>query len=208
MGNAYMRKVKEVIVVEGRYDKNTIAQVVDSVIIETSGFNIFSDSEKLALLRKIADTRGLILFTDSDKAGFQIRGKLRGMLGGAGVKHAYIPDIPGREKRKASMSKEGKLGVEGMTREVIIEALKRAGATFEDASARLSCDFGNAITKNDLYVAGLSGGRDSANKRRGLLRRLGLPERLSANSLVEVLNVLYTRDEFMDILSRLSGQDF
>jgi len=192
------QSIKEVIVVEGRYDKNTVAQVVDATIIELSGFRVFSDKDKINLLRKLADKRGLIIFTDSDKAGFFIRGRLRGMLDDLEIKHAYIPDIPGKEKRKTESSKEGKLGVEGMTPDVIITALKRAGATFD-------CETGTSesrqpISKADLFEAGLSGRNDSALKRHKLLKQLQLPERLSANGLLDVLNSLYTRDEFLSIL--------
>ena len=189
-----MKRIREVIVVEGRYDKNTVAQAVSATIVETSGFRVFSDKDKLALLRKLAQKRGLIILTDGDKAGFFIRGKLRGMLGAEGVKHAYIPDIEGYERRKTAPSKEGKLGVEGMPPDVIIRALVRAGATFEDESQPENAE--SAITKADLYRAGLSGGPNSATKRRELQRRLELPERLSANALLDVLNILYSYDEF------------
>ena len=189
-----MKCVREVIVVEGRYDKNTVAQAVSGAIIETSGFGIFSDKDKLALLRKLAEKRGLIIFTDPDGAGFFIRGRLRGLLNNADVKHAYIPDIKGREKRKSSPSKENKLGVEGMSPDVIITALERAGATFEESPPQTGA--AARITKADLYSVGLSGGVDSAKKRRELLKRLDLPERLSANGLLDVLNILYTSGEF------------
>jgi len=193
-----MRRIKEVIVVEGRYDKNTVAQVVDATIIETSGFGVFSDKEKLALLRKLAGKRGLIILTDSDKAGFFIRGRLGGMLDGADVRHAYIPDIKGRERRKTTASKDGKIGVEGMPAEIIIKALERAGATFSDEPPVS----GNPvrITKADLFSAGYSGGPGSAGKRRELLIRLELPERLSSNGLLDVLNILFDRDEFLKLL--------
>jgi len=190
-----LKRVREVIVVEGRYDKNTVAQAVIGTIIETSGFGVFSNDEKIALLRRLAEKRGLVILTDSDKAGFFIRGRLRGMLDGANVKHAYTPDLKGRERRKQSPSKEGKLGVEGMTPEVILKALEQSGATFEDEPA-LPRSPGN-ITKADLYSAGLSGGTGSAQKRRELLKSLNLPERLSANGMLDVLNILYTRDEFL-----------
>ena len=198
-----MKRVREVIVVEGRYDKNTVAQVVDATMIETSGFSIFSDKEKLSLLRRLADSRGLIIFTDADGAGFFIRGRLRGLLENANVKHAYIPDVKGREKRKSKNSKEGKLGVEGMSRDVILAALERAGATFEDAAPDTVLNTGSTerITKADLYSAGLSGGIDSAKKRRELLASLSLPERLSANGMLDVLNILYTREEFLSYCS-------
>ena len=194
-----MKRVKEVIVVEGRYDKNTVAQIVGATIIETSGFGIFSDKDKLALLRTIAGKRGLIILTDSDRAGFFIRGRLRGMLDDANVRHAYIPDIRGHERRKTIPSKEGKLGVEGMNADVIIKALQNAGSTFEDEPAHT----GNSerITKMDLYTVGLSGGTGSAQKRRELQKRLELPERLSTNSFLDVLNILFTRDEFMSMFT-------
>jgi len=194
-----IRKVREVIVVEGRYDKNSVAQAVSAVIIETSGFRVFSDKQKLALLRRLAGKRGLIILTDSDGAGFFIRGRLRGMLGETDVKHAYIPDVTGREKRKTSPSQEGKLGVEGMRPEVILGALERAGATFIDEPA--SNVEQTRITKTDMYTAGLSGSAGSAGKRRELLKQLELPERLPANSLLDVLNALYTREEFFFLLN-------
>ena len=190
-----MKKVREIIIVEGRYDKNTVAQSVNATIIETSGFGVFSDSDKVMLLRRLAEKNGLIILTDSDKAGFFIRGRLQGMLNGADIKHAYIPDVDGREKRKPSSSKEGKLGVEGMSPEVINMALQRAGATFEDVSPGLSIL--PSITKTDMYAAGLSGGPYSSQRRAELLQRLGLPKRLSANGLLDVLNALFTREEFL-----------
>jgi len=193
-----MMRIKEVIVVEGRYDKNTVSQAVDAVIIEISGFQIFSDKEKIALLRTLADKRGLIILTDSDKAGFFIRGRLKGMLEGANVKHAYIPDIIGCERRKTQPSKEGKLGVEGMSTEIIISALKQAGAEFENDSNPPAPS--ELISKADLFQLGLSGVPNSAVKRRELLKKLSLPERLSSNALVDVLNALYTRDEFCKMI--------
>jgi len=198
MGVEGKKTVREVIVVEGRYDKNTVAQVVSGTIIETSGFGVFTNKDKLALLRRLAEKRGLIILTDSDRAGFFIRGRLHGMLGDANVKHAYIPSVDGREKRKTTPSKEGKLGVEGMEPDVIIKALSRAGATFEDESARVCSE--DRITKTDMFSAGLSGGVNSTRIRRDLLKRLDLPERLTANGLLDVLNILFTRDEFLDIL--------
>ncbi|MCL2391325.1 MAG: DUF4093 domain-containing protein [Oscillospiraceae bacterium] len=189
-----MKRIKEVIVVEGKYDKSTVAGAVDATIIELSGFQIFSDKEKLALLHRLAEKCGLIILTDSDRAGFFIRGRLRGMINDENVKHAYIPDISGKEQRKPSPSKEGKLGVEGMTSDVIITALTNAGATFEDEEP-ISSDKPK-ISNADLFAAGLSGSANSAIKRRELLRRLDLPERLSSSGLLDVLNILYTRDEF------------
>lgn len=194
-----MVKVKEVIVVEGRYDKNTLAQVVDAVIVETAGFGIFSDAEKLELIRRLAERQGIVILTDSDGAGFVIRNYLKGAVDPEKVKHAYIPDIAGREKRKRSWSKERKLGVEGMKPEVLLEALRRSGATLDDMAA-LEPDA--RISKADLYAAGLSGRPDSAVKRQALLKQLALPERLSPNALLDVLNALMSREEFLQLISR------
>ncbi len=188
-----MRKIREVIVVEGRYDKNALSQVVDAVILETAGFGIFNDRQKQKLLRTLAETRGLLVLTDPDGAGFVIRNFLKGITDPDRVKHAYVPDIPGRERRKSTASKEGKLGVEGMSPEILLEALRRAGASFEDEDETLRAA---AITKADLYARGLSGGEGSARKRRELLKRLDLPERLTADGLLDVLNALMSRDEF------------
>ena len=188
-----MRRIKEVIVVEGRYDKNTLSQVVDAAILETSGFGIFNDAAKRRLLKTLAETRGLIVLTDSDSAGFLIRNHIRGIVDPKLVKHAYIPDISGKERRKEKASKEGKLGVEGMRPEVLIEALKRAGATFDDSPAEQRPA---QITKADLYAKGLSGREGSAEKRRQLLQKLGLPERMSADAMLDVLNALMDRESF------------
>lgn len=196
-----MLKIREAIVVEGRYDKNTLRQIVDAPILETSGFGIFNDRERLALLRAIAETRGLIVLTDSDGAGFVIRRYLRGAIDPALIKHAYIPDVEGKERRKASRSKEGKLGVEGMRPEVLIEALRRAGATIEGETPHRTM---GEITKADLYAAGLSGGPGSAKKRKTLLCALSLPERMSANAMLEALNALMSRAEFLQCLTAVS----
>ncbi len=196
-----MLKIKEAIVVEGRYDKNTLAQLVDTVIIETSGFGIFKDKERLALLRRLAQTKGLIVLTDSDGAGFLIRGHLKGAIPPEQVKHAYIPDLYGKEKRKRIPGKEGKLGVEGMRPEVLETALRRAGATFLDEG--LVGERGEPITKTDLFLAGLSGGPDSSVRRETLLKALDLPGHMSANALLAVLNALYSRAEFQKALETL-----
>ena len=195
-----MIKIREAIVVEGRYDKNTLSQIVDAPILETSGFGIMKDKAQLSLLRKVADTRGLIVFTDSDGAGFVIRNFLKGAIPNAYLKHAYIPDIAGKERRKAAPGKEGKLGVEGMTPEVILQCLVRAGATLEGENAPASC---NELTKTDLAELGLSGGADSKAKRLALQRKLNLPEHMSSNALLQVLNLLYTKDEICSILEDL-----
>ncbi len=193
-----MVKVKEVIVVEGRYDKNTLSQVVDAVIVETAGFGIFSNAEKLALLRRMADRQGIVILTDSDGAGFVIRNYLKGAIDPQKVKHAYIPAIEGREKRKRSYSKERKLGVEGMRPEVLLDALRRSGATLDDTPNAIP---ESRISKADLYAAGLSGRTDSAVKRQALLKRLELPEQLSSNALLDVLNALMSREAFLELIS-------
>ncbi len=190
-----MINVKEVIVVEGRYDKDTLSQVFDAVIIETSGFGVFNDREKLALLRRLAEARGLVILTDSDGAGFVIRNFLKGSIDPALVKMAYVPEIEGKERRKDKRSKEGKLGVEGMSRDTLIDALRRAGATMDgEAPTHRS----GGITKATLYELGLSGRPDSAGRRRELLKKLGLPEKLGANALLDVLNALYDEKSLRD----------
>ena len=188
-----MHSVKEVIVVEGRYDKNTLSQVVDAVIIETSGFGIFNDAQKQKLLRTMAQARGLVVLTDSDGAGFVIRNFIKGCVDPACVKHAYIPDVYGKERRKAAPSKERKLGVEGMRPQVLLDALIRAGATVD---ARPAAESAARITKADMYKCGLSGGTGSREKRAALIKRLDLPEKLSADALLDVLNAIMTREEF------------
>ena len=188
-----MHSVKEVIVVEGRYDKNTLSQVVDAVIIETSGFGIFNDAQKQKLLRTMAQARGLVVLTDSDGAGFVIRNFIKGCVDPACVKHAYIPDVYGKERRKAAQSKEGKLGVEGMRPQVLLDVLIRAGATVDERPAAESAA---QITKADMYKCGLSGGTGSREKRAALIKRLDLPEKLSADALLDVLNAIMTREEF------------
>lgn len=195
-----MVKIKEAIVVEGRYDKNTLSQVVEAPILQTDGFGIMNNKEQLALLRHVAQKRGLIVFTDSDGAGFVIRNFLKSAIPPHQLKHAYIPDISGKERRKAAPGKEGKLGVEGMTPEVILNCLKRAGATFEgEHTSRQKGE----LTKLDLFYMGLSGGPDSKAKRLALLKMLELPEYMSANAMLQALNLLYTRDEIYRLVDTL-----
>ena len=191
-----MIKIREAIVVEGRYDKNTLSQIVDAPIIETSGFGIMKDKAQLAFLRQVAEKRGLVILTDSDGAGFVIRNFLKGAIPAERIKHAYIPDIAGKERRKSAPGKEGKLGVEGMRPEVILECLRRAGATIEGESAGEH----HTITKQDMMELGLSGGADSKTKRLALLKKLNLPEHMSANALLQALNLLYSSEELKTIL--------
>lgn len=195
-----MVKIREVVIVEGRYDKNTLRQVVDAPILETKGFGIFKNKQMQMYLRDAAQARGVIVLTDSDGAGFVIRNFLKGILPKEQVKHGYIPDIYGKERRKAAPGKEGKLGVEGMEPEALLEALRRAGATFEEEAAAPR----NEITKLDFYEAGLTGGANSAAKRKALLKKLRLPEHLSANGLLEALNLFYTKETLLSLLEELS----
>ena len=192
-----MIKIREAIVVEGRYDKNTLSQIVDAAILETSGFGIMKDKQQLALLRKVAAQRGLTVLTDSDGAGFVIRNYLKGAIPAAQLKHAYIPDVFGKERRKSAPGKEGKLGVEGMKPEIIIDALRKAGATIEgEGTARTA---GN-ITKQDLMAIGLSGGPNSREKRVALLKKLDLPAHTSSNAMLQALNLLLSLDELKEII--------
>ena len=196
-----MVKIREAIVVEGRYDKNTLSQIVDAPILETSGFGIMKDKAQLTLLRRVAKERGLIVFTDSDGAGFVIRNFLKGAIDKQYLKHAYIPDVAGKEKRKAAPGKEGKLGVEGMRPEIILDALHRCGATMgeESASSR------EEITKQDLMELGLSGGKDSSAKRLALLKELDLPAHMSANAMLQALNLLYSLEELRQKMAQMEN---
>lgn len=191
-----MLKIKEAIVVEGNYDKIKLSQLVDTTIIVTDGFMIFKNKAMMNMIGTLADKCGVIVFTDSDRAGFQIRNYIKNSLHGKNVKHAYIPDVKGKEKRKDKPSKEGFLGVEGISDEVILDALKDCVTPVDEKIAR-------KITKSDLCVAGLSGSPDSHTKRSMLLRKLNLPVRLSANAMLEVLNSVYGYDEFVRIIDEL-----
>ena len=203
-----MIRIREAILVEGRYDVNTVRQVVDTVVLESGGFRIFNDREQLQLLRRIAATRGLIVLTDSDGAGFVIRNYLKGALSSGTVKQAYVPDIAGKERRKRHGSKEGKLGVEGMRPEVILEALRRAGATFEDTDNTDDAASSTApITKADFYEWGLSGGTDSTQRRAAVLKALDLPTHMTANALLEFINAVGSREEIETVLQQFYKKD-
>ena len=196
-----MIRIREAILVEGRYDKNTLSQIVDAPILETAGFGIFKDKQQMKLLRQVAEKRGLIVFTDSDGAGFVIRNHIKSAIDGKYLKHAYIPDIPGKERRKSAPGKEGKLGVEGMTPQIILNALRRAGATIDgEAVTTLS-----RITKQDMMELGLSGGKDSSSLRGMLLRKLDLPEHMSANAMLQALNLLYSKEEISRLVMDLKS---
>ena len=198
-----MVKIKEAIVVEGRYDKNTLSQIVDAPIFETGGFRIFKDKEQMALLRRVAQTRGLIVFTDADGAGFVIRNHMKSAIDARFLKHAYTPDIMGKERRKSAPGKEGKLGVEGMSREIILNALVKAGATVAGEEVPAA----SPITKQDLMALGLSGGPDSSRKRLCLLKKLGLPEHMSANAMLQALSLLYDLEGLKVILQDMEQEN-
>ena len=191
-----MVKIKEAILVEGRYDKNTLSQIVNAPILESAGFGIFKDKKQMDLLRRVAEKRGLIVFTDADGAGFVIRNHIKSVIPGKYLKHAYTPDVFGKERRKSAPGKEGKLGVEGMKKDVILEALRRAGATIEGEDAIRT----HEITKQDMMELGLSGGADASAKRLELLKKLSLPEHMSANALLQALNLLYSLEELRALI--------
>lgn len=199
-----MLKIREAIVVEGRYDKNTLAQIVDAPILETKGFGLFKDPKQLELLRSVAKKRGLIVLTDSDGAGFVIRNHIKSAIAAKYLKHAYIPDVAGKEKRKAAPGKEGKLGVEGMSPEVLLAALKNAGATIEGESTAQEND---QITKQDFVEFGLSGGLNASERRKRLQNRLHLPEHMSANALLQALNLLLSREELAEIVREWDNEN-
>lgn len=192
----HMIRIKQAIIVEGKYDKNKLSGIVDAVIITTDGFGLYKDKEKAALIRALAKKTGIVILTDSDSAGFKIRSRVKSIASEGEIINAYIPDIYGKERRKTAPSKEGKLGVEGMSAEVLLDALKKAGITAENVEKKNS----PPITKADLLDMGLCGGENSSAKRAALQKKLGLPERLSANGLLEIINVMYTRDEFFALL--------
>ena len=198
-----MVKIREAIVVEGKYDKNTLSQIVDAPILQTNGFGILKDKAQLQLLRRVATERGIIIFTDSDGAGFVIRNYLKGALDPRYVKHAYIPDIPGKEKRKSAPGKEGILGVEGMRPDIILDCLRRAGATMEDGNCETVRP---AITKQYLMELGLSGGPGSSEKRQLLMKKLSFPAHMSANALLQALNLLYTPGELAELVKNLEKE--
>ena len=198
-----MVKIKEAIVVEGRYDKNTLSQILDATILETSGFGIFKNKEQMQLLRKVAEVRGLIVFTDADGAGFVIRNHIKSAIPNQYLKHAYTPDILGKERRKSAPGKEGKLGVEGMTQEVILESLRRAGATFEGETAERTV---GEITKADLMDMGLYG-PGSNERRAALIKKLGFPEKISTNGFLQAVNLLYTKNELTTIVEKMENEN-
>lgn len=204
-----MIRIREAILVEGRYDINVMKQLVDTIVLETGGFRIFNNKDQLKLLRRIAVARGLIILTDSDGAGFVIRNYLKGTLPKQGIKHAYIPDIFGKERRKRHASKEGKLGVEGMHSDILLKVLQNAGATFIDEadSSASSNEINTPITKADFFAWGLAGGEHSAERRQKLLAALDLPIHMTANALLEFINAVGSREEIRHILRQFQKND-
>lgn len=196
-----MLRIREAIVVEGRYDKNTLSQLVDTLILETAGFGIFKNEEQMALLRRVAASRGLIVFTDPDGAGFLIRNRIKSAIPEQQLKHAYVPDVFGKERRKAQAGKEGKLGVEGMSPQVLLDALRRAGATVLDEGTAQPEPV--RLTKADFMAMGLAGGAGSEQRRKALLQALRLPEHMSANALLQVLNTCCTQEELEQALKQV-----
>ena len=193
-----MIKLKEAVIVEGKYDKIKLSSLVDGLIITTDGFGIFKDREKRELIKTLAKKRGIIILTDSDSAGFLIRSHIKGFVSEGEIKNVFIPDVFGKEKRKSAPSKEGKLGVEGMDRELLENALKKAGIVEEKTSPNAK-----KVLKSDLFEDGISGGADSKAERTRLLKELGLPERMSANALLETVNALYSFEEYKAAVSRI-----
>lgn len=197
-----MIKLKQAVIVEGKYDKAKLSSLVDATIVTTDGFDVFRDREKLAYIRALAEKNGIIILTDSDAAGFRIRAHIAGTVDPGRITHVYIPDILGKERRKAQPSAEGKLGVEGMPSDVLLDALRRAGVAIEGESPAQAGN-GAPVTKSDLVEWGLSGGQDSAERRRRALQKLGLPARMNANAMLSAVNALYTRDEFRAFIEAL-----
>lgn len=193
-------KIEQAIVVEGKYDKIKLSSIVSAVILVTNGYSIFKDAEKLALIRYYAKETGVVVLTDSDSAGFRIRNYLKGAIPGDCLTHVYIPDVFGKEKRKVKPSCEGKLGVEGIDKAVLLQAFAKAGVVASHAPAQ------DAITRMDLYELGLSGKPNSAALRKRLLKRLHLPELLSTTGLLEVLDTMLSRNELKSILAELEEE--
>lgn len=190
-----MIKIKEAIIVEGKYDKIKLENIIDGLIIPTNGFGIFNDKERQFLIRRLAKERGLLILTDSDAAGFVIRNFLKGCVSSDYIKHAYIPDVFGKEKRKSHASKEGKLGVEGIDEQLILKAIVQSGVEYETTSNILKTHQ-QQITKMDFYIYGLSGTENAAQNREILKKHLKLPTYMSANALLQTINYLMTKEEF------------
>lgn len=185
--------LKQAIIVEGKYDKIRLSSLVDAVIVPVNGFSVFKDKQTAALLRTLAEKNGVIILTDSDRSGFRIRTRIREITKGCRVTNVYIPDVKGKEKRKAEPSKEGLLGVEGMSAEILLDAFQKAGVFAEEESVQK-----NPVTKADLLELSLIGGESSSEKRKALSRSLGLPEKLSSNLFLEIINSMFSKEEFLN----------
>lgn len=197
-----MIKIKEAVIVEGKYDKIKLSAIIDTVIIETDGFAVFKDKEKQKLIRFLAEKRGIIIMTDSDSAGFKIRNFINGITKSENIKNVYIPDIYGKEKRKTEMSKEGKMGVEGMKPEIILSALEKAGVLC-DENEKTEC---HKITHTDFFEDGISGGENSSEIRKALAKQLDLPERISSSALLKIINVYMTYDEYKEAVKTVKNK--
>lgn len=197
-----MIKIKEAVIVEGKYDKIKLSGIIDTVIIETDGFAIFKDKEKQNLIRFLSEKRGIIIMTDSDSAGFKIRNFINGITKSENIKNVYIPDIYGKEKRKTESSKEGKLGVEGMQTEIIMTALEKAGVLYDENNK----NSGNEITHTDFFEDGVSGGENSSKIRKALAKELELPERISSSSLLKIINSYMTYDEYKEAIKTVQSK--
>lgn len=196
-----MLHIEQAIIVEGKYDKIKLSSIVDAVILVTDGFRIFKDEEKMSVIRYYAETTGVLILTDSDSAGFKIRNYLKGSVGGK-VTNVYIPDVFGKERRKVHPSKEGKLGVEGIDPDVIIDAFRKAGVLFSERDEKKE-----KITRLDLYTDGLSGGENSSQKRRKLLKAIGLPELLTTTGTLEILNTMFTVEEYRELIEKIKKEE-
>jgi ribonuclease M5 len=193
-------KINEAVIVEGKYDKIKLSGILDTIIIETDGFAVFKDKEKQKMIRFLAEKRGLVILTDSDSAGFKIRSFIKGITKSENVKNVYIPDIYGKEKRKTEFSKEGKLGVEGMKIEVILDGLKKAGVIYNENDKKT----GREITHTDFFEDGISGGENSSQIRKTLAKELDLPEKISSSSLLKIINSYMTYEEYEAVIEKIS----
>ena len=199
-----MIKIKEAIIVEGRYDRRRLAPLFDTAIIETGGFRVFKDDEKKTVIRRLAQARGIVILTDSDGAGFVIRNFLKGIIyDNSQIKQAYIPDIKGKEKRKAQPSKQGLLGVEGMTDEIIVNAVLKSGVEVVGEEVE---KIGGEITKTDFFIYGLTGGENSSVFRKAVLKKLGFPQYMTTNAMLSAVNLIYSKEEFEEILKSVADE--
>lgn len=195
-----MLKIEQAIIVEGKYDKIKLSSIIDGVIIETNGFGVFKDKEKLDLIKFYAKHRGIIILTDSDSAGFKIRNYIKGTVPDGKITNVYIPDIFGKEKRKIKPSCEGKIGVEGVEKDILLEAFKKAGIIPSEKAS------GEAVTNMDFYEMGLIGMPDSHERRKKLLAKLGMPELLSTKAMLEAINSVLTLEQFKNMISEIDGE--